>query len=177
MEKESKTDDSYELKFVKAVYDACSDKGTRAKLRRADNPNTEYECWDFLIRNGIYIEKDYERLPAALIAASIARSKTEENGSSKFPVALAKSYPDGSNSDSACMKMRRICACDSVEELVTVLRPLIGLVESRASGIDYEDLYKFLRKFRYEDSRQSQKARWFTAFYHSDDDAEEGEQP
>ena len=38
---------SRDQRFVETVISCCdSDKGMAARLRRADNPATEYQCWE-----------------------------------------------------------------------------------------------------------------------------------
>lgn len=151
--------------FIDAVYKAISDKGQKAKFKRADTEALNHQCWSFLLAHGVDIESNNDREIASLVVASIARSKTEKNGKKPFASALAACYPDGSASDSAVMKMRRICSCDSIPELLGVLRPVLRLIESRVGNIDYVDLYEGLLRFRFEDSRRNIQARWMKAFY------------
>ena len=72
---------SWPERFVQNCTFRCSqDKGLAARLRRADNPATEYQSWEFLVGFGVDLEKDYQRLPFATVAAAIAKSKAAENG-------------------------------------------------------------------------------------------------
>ena len=154
-----------EKSFVDAVYKAVMNKAQKAMFKRADSDALNHQSWAFLLRNGIDIENADDRDVASLIVASIARSKSEKNGSKTFPQALAACYPDGNASDAAAMKMRRVCSCDSVQELVDVLRPVLRLIESRIGGIDYVELYWGLRRYKFDDRRQDIQARWMKAFY------------
>ena len=61
--------DERERQFVARVLEKCKkDAGFAARLRRADNPDTEYYALGDLCTLGINIEDDSERLPFALIA-------------------------------------------------------------------------------------------------------------
>ncbi len=168
-------EDSREYRFVQSVFKALEDKAKRSAMRRADNPATEYQCWEFLLRHHIDIEKDAERLAATLVCASIARGKQSQNGTLKVPEALAQCYPDGAKSSAAEAKLRRLCACVSTEEFVEILRPMLRLIEGRTNNIDYVDLYTFLRKTQFDDVLESVKRRWVKNFYHQtyDDRPEE----
>lgn len=154
-----------EKSFVDAVYKAVTSKAQKAMFKRADSEALNYQSWAFLLRNGIDIENADDRDIASLIIASIARSKSDKNGSKPFPRALATCYPDGNASDAAVIKMRRVCSCDSVQELVDVLRPVLRLIENRTGGIDYVELYWGLRRYKFDDRRQDIQARWMKAFY------------
>ena len=45
--------------FVSATVKYCNEyKGNRARLKRADNPSTEYQAWEFLISRNINIADD-----------------------------------------------------------------------------------------------------------------------
>ena len=51
-------------KFVDYIIQrARDDKGFAARLRRADNPATEYQSWEFLANFGIRLDAPKERLP------------------------------------------------------------------------------------------------------------------
>ena len=153
--------------FVDYIIRRCeSDTGTRAALRRADNPATEYQSWDVLAGFHVNLESEGERLSHALVAADIARTNTSKNGFVKIAQAIARSYQDGHNDDQAKAKLRRLLACDSVSELVRILRPLLRLFESRGVGtLDYVSLLNDLRWFNFDESRERTKIRWAQDFY------------
>ncbi len=65
---------SKEQQFVQFIIERCNqDKGFAARLRRADNPATEYQSWEIL-GPWVDLEDRYQRLPYATIAAAIGRS-------------------------------------------------------------------------------------------------------
>jgi len=136
-------------RFVMATIKQCQeDKGLAARLRRADNPATEYQCWEHLAGFGIDLEKNWIRLPFATIAAAIARAKPDSNGTLKLGQAITMCYADGNGSDQARARLRRLLACDSTEEACRLLRPVLALIESRVSQpLDYERLLGQLRFF------------------------------
>ncbi len=155
------------LAFVNYIISRCqTDNGLRAALKRADNPATEYQSWEVLVGFQINLEYENQRLPYATIAAAIARTKAEKNGTAKIGQALAHCYEDGNVSDQAKAKLRRLLACDSVAEACRILRPLFGLIESKGGvSLNYAQLLDELLWFGHEDSQTRIKARWAQDFY------------
>lgn len=153
--------------FVNYIINRCqSDNGVRAALRRADNPATEYQSWEVLAGFGINLELDSQRLAYETIAAALARTESEKNGSMKIGQAIANAYQDGNRSDQAKAKLRRLIACQSVPEAVSILRPLLRLIESRiAAVLDYASLLEDLLWFSDENARTRTKTRWAQDFY------------
>ena len=166
MNNEAGTKISRSLAFVQFIIALIAkNKGVAADLKRADNPATEYQCWEYLAAFNIDLEKPWERLPFATVAAAIAKEKSAHNGSEGIGKAIAKCYDDGSQSDQAKAKLRRLLACDSVEEACRILRPLFSLITSRGnSSIDYARLLEQLLKFHWESERI--KSQWAQEFYH-----------
>lgn len=156
---------SREERFVSNVIQRCQqDKGLAARLRRADNPATEYQSWELLAGYGIDLEDDRQRLPFVTIAAAIAKAKTERNGSLSLGRAIAACYADGRDSDQAKARLRRLLACDDLAELCRILRPLFSLIDSKAGQpLDYLLLLKQLRRFGF--AAQQIKAQWAQEFY------------
>ena len=154
-----------EERFVAAIIRHCQqNKGTAARLRRADNPATEYQSWEFLAAFGIDLENDRERLPFLTVAATIARQKAEHNGQAPLGRALALCYDDKQNSDQGKAKLRRLLACQDLTEVVRHLRPTLALIQSKKTPpLDYQRLLKQLRQFSFEPQRI--KAQWAQEFY------------
>ncbi len=152
-------------KFVETVIAKClKDKGYAAKLKRADNPTTEYQCWEILAYFGIDLEKEYQRLPYATAAAGIAKSKSKSNGTLSLGQAIASCYEDGKESDQAKAKLRRILACQDTSEVCRILRPIFSLIFSRVSQpLDYIRILRQLLRFYWDDL--SVKAQWAQEFY------------
>ncbi len=165
MNNEPGTKTSRSQAFVEYIIDRITkNKGVAAALKRADNPSTEYQSWEYLAAFSIDLEKPWERLPFATIAAAIAKEKSAHNGSEGIGRAIAKCYEDGNQSDQAKAKLRRLLACDSVEEACRILRPLFSLIASRGnSSIDYARLLEQLLKFHWESDRI--KSQWAQEFY------------
>ncbi len=151
--------------FVIRTIEQCQkDKGLAAGLKRADNPATEYQCWEHLAAFNIDLEKDYQRLPYATIAAAIAKAKVESNGVMGIGRGISLCYEEGNNSDQAKAKLRRLLACESVEETCRILRPLFSLIESKVNlPLDYTQLLNDLLKFHFDNQRV--KTRWAQDFY------------
>lgn len=156
---------SREDNFVAGVIARCQqDKGLAARLRRADNPATEYQSWELLAAWGINLERDDQRLPFATVAAAIAKAKVDANGRLTLGRAMAACYDDGNQSDQAKTRLRRLLACDELTELCRLLRPVLTLIESRVGKpLDYARLLKQLRRFPF--AAQRVKAQWAQEFY------------
>lgn len=153
---------SREQRFVGLVIERCqNDKGMAARLRRADNPATEYQSWELLGGLGVDLEKDYERLPFVTVAAAIAKSKAERNGSLTLGKAILACYESGRDSDQAKARLRRLLACTELAETCRVLRPVLALINSKVGQpLDYERLLRQLRFFG-----QRTKTQWAQEFY------------
>ncbi|MBI9083341.1 MAG: type I-E CRISPR-associated protein Cse2/CasB [Desulfobacterales bacterium] len=156
---------SWEERFVSSVIQRCQkDKGLAARLRRADNPATEYQSWEMLASFGVDLEKDYQRLPFVTVAASIAKAKVDRNGGLTLGRAIASSYEKGQDSSQAKVRLRRLLACDELSELCRNLRSLFSLISSKvAQPLDYIRLLKQLRRFPF--NTQQVKAQWAQEFY------------
>lgn len=157
---------SREQRFVETVIERCQkDKGMAARLRRADNPATEYQSWELLGWFGVDLEKEYERLPFATIAAAIAKSKSEHNGSLTLGRAIAACYEDGRESNQAKARLRRLLACDELAEVCRLLRPVLTLINSKVGQpLDHVRLLRQLRFFTYESGLRT-KTQWAQEFY------------
>jgi len=159
--------------FVNFTIERCQqDKGRAAALKRADNPATEYQCWEHLAAFQVDLDKDYRRLPYATIAAAIARAEAGHNGATGIGRAVASCYEDGNNSDQAKAKLRRLLACESVEEACRILRPLFSLIDAKAGvTLNYAQLLEDL--LRFHGDSQYVKSRWAQDFYHRQPSQEE----
>ena len=164
---------SREERFVAGLLKLCAEnKGMAARLRRADNPATEYQSWEVLAAYGVDLEQERERLPFVSVAAAIAKAKTECNGSLGLGRAIAACYENGNASDQAKARLRRLLACDDLPELCRILRPLLSLIDSKfGQPLDYIRLLKQLRRFPF--NAQHVRAQWAQEFYGQAADAGE----
>lgn len=103
-----------------------------AALRRADNPATEYHAWEILTP-WCNLENRWEQQPFALIGAALARAKPARDGNQSIGMALAASFQDGSKSENAKAKLRRLLACTSVEEACRILRPMLSFIAAQGT--------------------------------------------
>ncbi len=151
--------------FVSGVIQQCQhDKGLAARLRRADNPATEYQSWELLAAYGIDLEHDDQRLPFITVAATIARAKSECSGALRLGQAIAQCYAEGKDSSQAKARLRRLLACDDLPEICRILRPLLALIASKVGQtLDYTRLLEQLLRFRFDPQRV--KAQWAQEFY------------
>ncbi len=152
-------------KFVKFVIERMQrDNGFAARLRRADNPATEYQSWELLADFGIDLEKEWERLPYCTVGAALAKAKPEKDGSITLGGAIAACYEDGAQSNQARTRLRRLLACSSTAEACQILRPLLALINSRGVKLDFSQLLEQLRWFS-GSGQERTRSRWAQDFY------------
>jgi CRISPR system Cascade subunit CasB len=155
-------------RFVDRMFELCNseNKAAKARLKRADsdNPKIAEQSYEYLAHFYIELDRDYEYRPYATIAAAIAKSKVERNGNIGIGRAIALCYEDGNASDQAKAKLRRLLACESVDEVCRILRPLFSLIEAKASvNLNYTQLLSDLLYFH--SNPQRVKSRWAQDFY------------
>lgn len=157
----------YSQNFVDYIIQRVQNhKGDAAALKRADNPNTEYQAWEILARFNVQLDQENQRLPFSTIAADIARVKPSSNGKTQVGQAIARCYEDGNESSQARAKLRRLLACETTVEVCRILRPLLSLIAAKGNiNLDYATLLDQLLWFSHEDSRLRTKARWAQSFY------------
>jgi CRISPR system Cascade subunit CasB len=153
---------NHEQAFVDYVIERMKkDTAFGAALRRADNPATESHAWEQLA-SWCDIDKDWERRPFATVAAAVALAKPNKDGSLGIGKALAACYDDGNQSDSAKQKLRRLLACDSIQEACDILRPLLSLIASHGVSLNYGRL---LNELIYFGDGEKAKIKWAVDFY------------
>ena len=155
--------------FVEKILQWCQegekqDKAKAALLRRADNPDTEYQCWELFLSFGVDIERPSRVIPYALVGAAIARARISSSGNLSFGEALARCFQQGEQGDAIRARFRRVLACESLEELRQILRPILSwLLRQISDGLDLVKLIHDLEKFSH--SAEEVKRRWAKDFY------------
>lgn len=151
--------------FVEYVLDRINvknDSAFRAALCRADNPATESQAWEYLFR-WCDLDNDLKRRPYATIAAAIARAKPKTDGSLGIGKAILACYKKEKYPvEAAKPKLRRLLACNSVEEACVILRPLLSLIASRDAQLCYREL---LNELIYFGDGERVKQKWAVDFY------------
>ena len=161
MEKEQREDRCQA--FISHVISRLeSDRAMGARLRRADNPATEYQSWEYLVPFGVNLEYARERKAFATVAAVLARAKPKADGTLGMGRAIASAYDDGKDNPQAKARLRRLLACTSSEEASDVLRPLLQLVVSRGVSVRYTQLLRDLLYFS-----EKTRERWAQDFFSS----------
>ena len=138
------------------------DRAMGARLRRADNPATEYQSWEYLALFGVNLEHARERKAFATVAAALARAKPKADGTLGMCRAIAAAYDDGKDNPQARARLRRLLACTSSEEACDILRPLLRLVASRGVAVGYARLLRDLLYFS-----EKTRERWAQEFFTS----------
>lgn len=154
-------------RFVSSVLARCGqDNGFAARLRRADNPDTEYYALGDLCNLGINVENDFERLPFALVGAALCRHSPPRDGGMNLGEALRACFEEEKQ---GATRLRRLLACDRQDELCRVLRPVLSLVAARASdrgvSLCYAGLLDDLLDFRSDFRQQRIKLQWAQGYY------------
>lgn len=149
-----------EFVLKKLVYDT----GFGAALRRADNPDTEYQSWEHLAK-WCDLDNTCERTCFATVAAGLANAKKSIDTPSSIGSVIARCYPDGNQDDSAKRKLRRLLACDSSIEVCKWVRSLLRLADSKGIRLNFGRLLDDLLYFG-----PRVKERWATDFYGKKED-------
>ena len=156
--------------FVDYVLERKSDsKGFAAKLKRADNENTEYQSWDILSR-WVDLENSLQRKAFCFIAASVARSEYSQDGSYSLGGALKQVFlQDGGEGEieksSVALRMRRVLACRDTNELIEILGPVLRFVESKGINYARKSLLNEILWFNNDSSRERTRTHWAQDFY------------
>ncbi len=145
------------------------DNGFAAKLKRADNPATEYQSWELLAGFGVDLEKEWVRLPYCIVGAALARAKPTSDGKLALGAAIAACFDDGNQSDQAKARLRRLLACSGSTEVCQILRPLLSLMASRGVAPNFSQLLDQLLWYS-GDNQDRIRARWANEFYRRVDD-------
>lgn len=152
-------------RFVTYVLEHIQkDNGFAARLKRADNPATEYQSWELLAGFNIDLERAGERLPYCTVGAALARAKPSANGQLPFGAAIAHCFDEGNQSDQAKARLRRLLACTSIAEACRILRPLLTLMASRGVTPDFTQLLQQLLWFS-GPGQERIRLRWAQEFY------------
>jgi CRISPR system Cascade subunit CasB len=159
-----KKDDLFVEYLLKIIKD---NKKARSTFRSSIIQNQEYKAWEYLSSFNIDITKKYQRIPAIFIGYAISlNDDIEKNGSANFGKALRSCYLDGSNSDPAKSKLKRILSATSTEEVCLIMRPLLNFFYNKdVKNIDYKQLMSDIKSFNFEDSAQRTKLRWTKSFF------------
>jgi CRISPR system Cascade subunit CasB len=138
----------------------AQDTAVGAALRRADNPATEYQSWEYLAP-WCDLDDSYKRTCIATVAAALARAKQSTDSPSSIGLVIANCYkPDGNQDDSAKRRLRRLLACDTGAEACQWVRPLLRLADSRGVHVNFGRLLDDLLYFG-----PKVKERWAMDFY------------
>ncbi|TNL14189.1 type I-E CRISPR-associated protein Cse2/CasB [Kosakonia cowanii] len=157
-------------RFVSYVIERINkDKGFAARLKRADNPATEYQSWELLAEFGVDLEKEWQRLPWCAVGAALARAQPKANGTLALGTAIAACYDEGNQSEQAKTRLRRLLACTSTTEASRILRPLLALMTSRGVTPNFSQLLEQLLWFS-GNGQDRIRARWAQDFYRRADD-------
>lgn len=155
--------------FVQYLFERIcqkKDKGFAAKLKKGDNEATEIQSWEILAR-WVDLEKVLEVKAFGLVGAAVARSSQQKDGSYGLGKALWLSLEDkkDAESSSAAARLRRLLSCQDRLELMRILRPTIGFLQSKEISMDYSRLLDEILLFDGDNSRERVRTRWAMEFF------------
>ncbi len=148
--------------FVQVVLQRVqADNAFGAMMRRADNPNLCSAAWEYLVPY-CNLAKESERLAFSLVGAAIAREKPRQDGVASFGKALRSLCKgDADALEREARRFRRVLACETIEELFPVLRPMLQYLQSQGGApLCYQQLLKDLLRWN-----ESVRLRWTQDFY------------
>jgi CRISPR system Cascade subunit CasB len=140
----------------------------RAALRRADSSSWEYLTCFCDIANKKQVRA------FALIGASLAYARPVDQGALSLGAALVRCYDTeeaaGDKRDAARQKLNRLVSCTTIQEVITMLRPILRLINSKDVQLDYIRLLKELVFCSDERFHDRIKPRWAKDFYYRKED-------
>ena len=145
-----------------------SDTAFRAAMRRGSNPAMESAVWEYLIS---YCDISVERIRRAfaLVGAAIASEAPDTDGSASVGRALRSICKNDDDVDRESRRLSRLLSCDTTDELIGVLRPMMHYIqENAASALSYSRL---LNDLCYWNERT--RIRWTQDFFYKQSDKEE----
>ncbi len=140
-----------------------TDSAFRAALKKADNPDTEYQSWEYLADYGVNVQYENSRLPFATVFAAAARSDFASDGTVAPGKALCDAYGGDKTNTAARSKLRRLLACTETSEACSVLRPLLAFVTGKGVRVCLGEVLNDLRFF--ERNPEQTKAKWAQQFF------------
>lgn len=144
------------------------DKGAIARLKRADSRELAPQVWDILLKLNI----SHCHFPQCLmVGAAMCRRGEAADGKASLGEALASCYDD---KEQGRPRFLRLLRCTDSEELLSVLRPMLGLIDSRTKQrLCYARLLDELVRYDHPTEREFIKFRWTQDFWNLTEEDEE----
>lgn len=117
-----------------------SETAFRAVMRRGANPSMESVVWEYLIP---YCDIGVDRIrhAFALVGAAIAAEAPETDGTASVGSALRSICRNDDDVERESRRLRRLLSCDTTDELIGVLRPMMHYIQDNASmRLSYQKL-------------------------------------
>jgi len=119
-------------KLNKKKVNGKTDTAFRAVMRRGANPSGESVVWEYLIPY-CNIGVDRIRHAFALVGAAIAAEAPETDGTASLGRALRSICKNDDDVERESRRLRRLLSCDTTDELVGVLRPMMHYIQDNAT--------------------------------------------
>lgn len=153
-----------EEKLLSGIISRClQDSAFRSALKKADNPDTEYQSWEYLALYGVNLEFAERRYPFTTVFSAAARSGKSIDGYLKFGQALLHAYENDRDSMPAKSRLRRVLSCDTTEEVCIIIRPVLKFIAGKGIPISYGLLLRDLKYFNVYPEKT--KASWAQQFF------------
>lgn len=163
----SKRSESF-VNYVITRIQAGDGKAFAAKLKKAESESTEFQSCDILT-NWIDLTSEKERRAFGMVGASIARMGIVGDGTISVGTALRLSSKEESNDKdkegTQGMRLRRLFSCRRSTDLISSIRPIIHLLESKEIKICYSRLLDEIITFDFDNSRERTCISWAQDFY------------
>ena len=117
---------------------------------------------------GVNIEDKFILAIYSTVGAAVCRRRLTQDGNLSFGESLAACLKENDRNledNLKNLRLRRLLACEGVQELCQVLRPILALIQSRSVQISYSEILKDLLDFRWDNKRKSVKLHWAKDFY------------
>jgi CRISPR system Cascade subunit CasB len=145
------TPENPDEELVQRVVAACRDRGSAAELRRYWSPTTRHYAFPVLGRIGVTNPRSADAFTAALYALNPRHAARGPR-----PGQALKKFADGEDSFDA--HVRRLLACDDLDEVADQFQRLFVRLDGEAIALDYNRLLWDLRNW----AKKSEdiKTRW-----------------
>lgn len=139
-----------ETSFAEYIFSRKEkDSGFRACLKQAASDSLEWKSWTIIQRFVPDLSNENERKAFVLIGSSIAKSHAKSNGNVGLGKAFAIASKKSGEKDEFPPRFMRVLSCNSISELIDVLRPSLSFLDSKMIPLDYGEILSDVLRFKY----------------------------
>ena len=154
--------------FVEWLESHHGDRGMMADLRHGFVPDRAHRAWPYIARwCGKRFADDDERTVHLTVAAAFSTHPEPGGrgglGSVMRLIAVGQGSQKGLESFEG--RFRRLLTCESIAEICQRSGGVVRAAKQKGVSVDYRQLLRDLRTFRWPDSRERTKVRWASEFW------------